>query len=165
MRDLAATEHHGHLYLVFLLKKPPSVARLRFEVMIIDARTELHFLQLDDVLLLLRDAGLLGHLELVLAVVHDADDRRACSRRHFDKIEPCFLGHTHRDIHFEYAELRSIRADDADRADANLPIDSHPLCGVLNRRCSPEGKKQKTRTPETGIRAQRAAPWARPLTL
>src|SRR4051812_2601684 len=134
MRDLATTEHHGHLDLVLLFQEPPGVARLGLEIVIVDARTELHFLELDHVLLLLRDACLLGHLELVLAVVHDADDGRPRGRGDFDKIEPCFFGHSHRDIDFEDAELRSVRADDANWADANLPIDPHPLGGVLNRR-------------------------------
>ena len=108
---------------------------LRLEVMLTDTGPELHFLQFDHVLLLLGLTRLLGHLELVLAVVHDADDGRPRGRGDFDKIEPCFFGHSHRDIDFEDAELRSVRADDADWADANLPIDSHPLGGVLNRLC------------------------------
>src|SRR5689334_16525160 len=64
MRDLPTAEHHRHLDLVLLLEEAPSVARLRVEVVVVDAGAELHFLQLDDVLLFLGDSSLLRHLEL-----------------------------------------------------------------------------------------------------
>src|SRR5947199_325210 len=57
--DLPAAEHHRHLDFVLLLEESARVARLRLEVVIIDARSELHFLELDDVLLFLGDASLL----------------------------------------------------------------------------------------------------------
>ena len=79
----------------------------------------LHFLELDDVLLLLREPRLLGHLELVLPVVHDADHGRTSGRGDFDEIQPCFLRHAQRRVHLENPELRAVGADHADRADAD----------------------------------------------
>ena len=67
------------------------MAGLEVEVVIVDAGPVLHFLQLDDVLLLLRRPRRLGLLELELPVVHDLDHGRARRRRHFHEIEPAFL--------------------------------------------------------------------------
>src|SRR4051812_25894584 len=47
MRDLTAAEHHRDLHLVLLFEKPPRVPRLGVEVVIVDAGTVLHFLELD----------------------------------------------------------------------------------------------------------------------
>ena len=92
--DLPAAKHHRHLDLVLLLEESPGVPRLRVEVMIVDPRPELHFLELDDVLFLLGDASLLRHLELILAVVHDPDHRRSRGRCHFDQIEALLFRHS-----------------------------------------------------------------------
>src|SRR5207344_17424 len=67
------------------------------------------------VLLLLGLPRLLGHLELVLPVVHDADDRRTRGGCHFDEIESCFVRHAERRVHRHDAELDTAlrRADEA----------------------------------------------------
>ena len=54
VRDLTAAEHHRHLHLVAFFQESPRVPGLRVEVVIVDARTVLHFLEVNDVLLLLR---------------------------------------------------------------------------------------------------------------
>src|SRR3954469_11898762 len=62
--DLPPAEHHRHLHLVPVSEKFPRVAGLEVEVVVVDAGTVLHFLELDDVLLLLGRAGRLGLFEL-----------------------------------------------------------------------------------------------------
>src|SRR5690242_20588134 len=122
MRDLPTTEHHRHLDLVLLLEESAGMPGLRIEVMVVDAGTELHFLQLDDVLLLLGDSSLFRHLELVLAVVHDADHRRARGCGNFDEIEALLFGHAERRIDLENAKLRTVCPDDANGTDADHAV-------------------------------------------
>ena len=53
--------------------------------------------------------------------------------------------HSHRDIHFKDAKLRTVGTDHADRTNANLTVDPHTLRCVLNTE-SPRRGKTKTRT-------------------
>src|SRR5688500_8759986 len=62
VRDLTPAEHQRDLDLVFLLQEPPRMPRFRREIMLVDAGAVLHFLELYDVLLLLRDPRLFGLL-------------------------------------------------------------------------------------------------------
>src|SRR5688572_5852615 len=55
VRDLPPAEHQRHLHLVAFLEKPAGVTRLRVEVVIVDARSVLHLLEVNHMLLLLRD--------------------------------------------------------------------------------------------------------------
>ena len=55
--------------------------------MLVDVRTELDFLDLDDLLLLARLIGPLLRLVLVLAIVEDLADRRISIRLDLDKVE------------------------------------------------------------------------------
>jgi hypothetical protein len=96
------------------------------------------------VLLFLGLASLLGHLELVLAVVHDADHRRTSRWSYFDKIETEFFRLPERRIHVHYAELRTVGTDDADRTDADLAVDPHALGGVLDAVILVVKKKKRT---------------------
>src|SRR5258706_2748760 len=70
--DLSAPEHQRHLYLVSVLQELPRVTGLRHEVVLFDSRPVLHFLQVNDVLLLFGLARHLRLLELEFPVVHDA---------------------------------------------------------------------------------------------
>src|SRR5688500_8505169 len=148
VRDLPPAEHQRHLHLVAFLEEPPGVTRLRVEVVIIDARSVLHLFQVNDVLLLLRDARHLRLLELELAVVHDADHRRARGRCYFDEIETLFLRCRESSLDVQDAHLTSVGCDDAQRADADLPVDANSLCRILNSR-TPRRGKTKTRTPKS----------------
>src|SRR6478672_4286838 len=67
--DLPPAEHHRHLHLVAVSEELPRMAGLELEVVIVDPGPVLHFLELDDVLLLLRRPRRLGLLELELPVV------------------------------------------------------------------------------------------------
>jgi hypothetical protein len=140
--DLTAAEHHGDLHFVLLFEKPARVPRLRVEIVIVDPGAVLHFLELDHVLLFLRDPRLLRHLELVLAVVHDADDGRTGSCGNFDQVQSLFFGHPKRRVNLENSELRAVGANHANWGDADLSIDPHALCGVLNTEILEEGKQK-----------------------
>src|SRR6185503_5291050 len=162
VRDLPPPEHHGDLDLVLLFEKAPRVPRLRVEVVVVDPRAVLDLLELDHVLLFLGHARLLGHFELVLAVVHDADHGWSRGGRDFDQIQSLILRHAEGGIHFEDAELRPIGADHTDRADANLAVDANPLGGVLNRPRFLEGRKQKRgsqRNPRDGRPGRTTGGW------
>ena len=60
---------------------------LELVVVLVDFRPELDFLDLDDLLVLLRFARALLLLALVLAEIHDAADRRNGGRRDLDQVE------------------------------------------------------------------------------
>src|SRR5882724_7570992 len=97
--DLPAAVHHGHFHLVAVAEELPRVAGLEVEIVVVDPRPVLHFLELDDVLLLLGRPGRLGFLELELPVVHDLDHGRARHRRYFHEIQPTVLGRRHCFVH------------------------------------------------------------------
>jgi hypothetical protein len=98
------------------------------------------------VLLFLGGPRLLGLLELELAVVHDADHRRARSRCYFDEVEAVRIGLRERRLEIHDPELRAIGPDDAHWADADLTVDPHAFGGVLNVPV-PLLSEQKMRTP------------------
>lgn len=137
MCDLTTAEHQGDFDLVALFQKTPGVARFRFKIVVINSRTVLHFLEMDDVLFFLGLPRLLGLLELELAEVHDPDDWRPCSCCNFDEIQPLLDSLGQRYVYFHDAKLTAVSADDADWADPDLPV--YPwrtLRGILNRPCS-----------------------------
>src|SRR5690606_15747099 len=106
--DLPPAEHQRHLDLVFFLEEAARVARFRLEVVILDPRTILHLLEMDHVLLLLRQAGLLGLLELELSEVHDPDDRRTRRWRDLDQVQTSLFRQREGLVHLHDAELAPV---------------------------------------------------------
>jgi len=92
MGDLAAAEHDRHARLVALGEELADGLGLEGVVVLLGLGPELHFLELDDRLLLLRLVRLLLGLVLELAVVHDLADRRLRHRRDLDQVEAELLG-------------------------------------------------------------------------
>src|SRR5262245_52349613 len=87
MNHLPPAEPDRDLGLVPVLDKTPDVSRLELTVVLVRLRAHLHFLDLDDRLLLtgvLRAAAL---LVLELPEVHDPADRRRRLWRHLHQIE------------------------------------------------------------------------------
>jgi hypothetical protein len=76
-----------------VLEKADDVVFLEVEVVLVDARAELHLLDDDDLLLLLGLALLLLFLEEELAVVHDLADGRVRRRRDLDQVEVFLASH------------------------------------------------------------------------
>ena len=131
MRHLPAAVHHRHLHFVAIGQELAGVTRLEVEVVIVDARTILHFLQVNHVLLFLGGARSLGLLELELPVVHDLDDRRPGERRDFHEIQAPFMRSGQGFIDRQYAQLVAVVRDHAHRTDANLPIDAGARCFAI----------------------------------
>ena len=127
VRRLPTPEHHRHLHLVALFEEPPRVPHLELEVVRLDPRTQLHFLHLDLVLLLARLPRLARLLVLELAVVHDPDDRRPRRRRDLHQIQTFRFRPRQRLLDRHDSQLLAFRANDSDRADPDLPVDSYSL--------------------------------------
>ena len=127
VRHLASPEHHGELDLVPLFEEPAGVAHLEVEVVLLDPRAHLHFLQLHVVLLLARLARLTLLLVLELAVVHDAADRRPGKRRDLHEVQPLLFRDLHRPFDRQNSDLLAVRRDHADGADPDLPVHTHLL--------------------------------------
>src|SRR5688500_4559106 len=132
MRDLPPAEHQRDLHLVFLLEESPGVTRLRVEVVVVDARPVLHFLELNDMLLFLRDPRLLGLLELELSEVHDPDHRRPRRGGNLHQVESVFFGQRHGLVDFHDSELCTVVTDHAYGTDADLFVDANAFGCVLN---------------------------------
>ena len=124
MRNLPASEHHGQLDLVPLLKKAPRVAELEFIVVVLDPGPELHFLDLGRVLLAPGLPGGARRLVLVLPVVHHANHGRPRVGGHFDQIKSLLGGPGARLVQRNYSDLSSTFGDQSNRADSNLLV--HP---------------------------------------
>src|SRR5665213_1868035 len=153
MRDLTAAEHHCHLHLVAFLQESPRVPRLRVEVVIVDARSVLHLFQVNDMLLLFRDARHLGLLELELAVVHDPDDGRPRERCDLHQVQPLCFCLRKRRVQLENSQLAAVGRNYAQWANANLAVHADALGAILNGRCLRQGhKKIADTTPESATR-------------
>src|SRR6266850_2139520 len=88
---IAAAEDHGGLHLLPLGEESDDVVALEFVVVLVGLGAELHLLDLDDFLLLLRLLGLLVELVAVLAVVQDAADGWYGVGRNLHQIQPALL--------------------------------------------------------------------------
>lgn len=86
MDDFASSEEHGSFYFVALLQKTGCMILLECVVMLIRVRAELHFLNSDVLLMLLRLVLLLVLLVEILSEVHNPANRRVRSWSDFDEI-------------------------------------------------------------------------------
>src|SRR5713101_4276679 len=123
VRHLAAPEHHGDLGLVPVGQEPLHLAHLRLQIVLIGPRSQLDFLEMRTLLMLLGGMGFLAQLILVLAEVHDLADRRLRHGRHFDKIVSHLLRFLERINRRHDAKLLALRTDDAYRRYSDLSID------------------------------------------
>ena len=127
MGDLSTTEHDGHFNLVALLKKPQGVSDFDLKVVILSLGSHLDFFDIDTRRLLLGLCGTLARLVLVLAVIHDAADRRVRVGRNLHEIEPSLfrckqsLADAHNTKHFPCVD------DDTDFLGSNGAIDARFL--------------------------------------
>ena len=112
MRHLAAAEANGDLDLVAFLKEPQHVAQLDLVVAHVGDGAELHFLDLDLLLLLLGGLRLLLGFELELAVIHDAADRRIAVGLDLDQVHARFLRQCQRFVTGQDTELFRFGTDD-----------------------------------------------------
>src|SRR3954471_10903030 len=150
MRHLPATEHHGHLDLVAVAEELPRMAGLEIKVMVVDARTVLHFLELNDVLLLLGGAGRLGFLELVFPVVHDLDDGRPGSGSYLHEIQSAFLGGREGLFDRQDPELLTGGGNHAHRADPDHAVHAGSFFAIVRGQFVPPTQKRKAPGDEPG---------------
>ncbi len=92
-------------------RKPPQVAHLHRVIAIFGRGAELQFLDLDLFGLALGRMRLFLLLELELAEVHDAADRRICGWLNLNQIQTEFLRHIQRLVARQYSCLLAVGAD------------------------------------------------------
>ena len=119
----ATTEDDGDLDLVVVLEEFERLVGLGLDVVVARLGTDTNLLQL-----LLTDLGALlvfvRILETHLAVIEDTADGGSLLGGHLYEVEIGLLGLFEGQGGHHHAQLFPIRADQADRADANLLIDS-----------------------------------------
>src|SRR5438477_5721618 len=124
VRHLAAAEADRGLDLVAVLQEADDVVLLEIEVMLVDAGAELHLLDDDHLLLLLRLAGLLLLLEDELSVVHDLAHRRVRRRGDLHEVEVFLSRHLLGLCDRHDADLPSLVVDQTDFGGANELVDA-----------------------------------------
>src|SRR5258708_2432420 len=113
VRHFPAAEADDGLYLVAMLQEAQHVVLLELEVVLVDAGSELHLLDDDHLLLLLRLALFLLLLEDELPVIHDLADGRFRGRRDLHEVEVFFPGHFLGLLNRHDADLRALGVNEA----------------------------------------------------
>src|SRR3954462_1790803 len=129
VRHLAAAKAQRHFHLVPFAEEALHRLHLHVVVVIVDGRAHLHFLELDDLLLLARLGLLLLLLVFELAVVHQLDDRRICFGGNLDKIESALLRDGAGFVYAEGAEFVPVVSDKKNGAGADVFIDAGAVLG------------------------------------
>src|SRR5713226_3819974 len=120
---LPAPEHDRHLYLLSCFEELLQTLELRLEIVLGDLGSQLHLLQLDDVLLAALVLLALDRLELVASVVDQAADRRARLRRHLDKVESLLACDAQSGVQGEHSQLVVLVIDQTHFRAADLIVD------------------------------------------
>ena len=124
MAHLPAAEANGRLHLIAVLQEADDVVLLEVEVVLVDARPELHFFDDDDFLLLLGLALFLLLLKHIFPVVHDLADRRVRRRRDLYEIEVLFSCQILRLLDGNDSDLLAVLVDQADLGGADHVVNS-----------------------------------------
>ena len=93
------------------------------EVMRINRGSQLHFLDLVGVLMLLRSLVLLGLLVTEFPVIHDAANRRLGRRGNLDKVNPVCPSQTDRLSQTHHSQLTSIIGHNSNLSGTDSPVD------------------------------------------
>src|SRR3954469_11476462 len=96
VRQFAPAEPHGDFDLVAFLDELVHAAHLDCVVMVVDARTQLDFLDLYNLLLFAGLVLLFLFFVLELSEIEDLADRRISVGRDFNKVQAGIGGHVHR---------------------------------------------------------------------
>src|SRR5919108_994859 len=123
MGDLSASKVHRHFDPLAPLDKATNVSYFENDIMRVGTRAHLHFLDIDDSVLLCA-MGLLLLFVAKLAVIHHATDRRLSIWRDLDQIEFLRFYHLQGFVQRQDAQLLALRTDHPNLAGANLMIDS-----------------------------------------
>src|SRR5215213_1615386 len=123
VRHLATAKPDRGFHFVALLEPRARMLHAILVVVIVCSRPELHFLDRDRYLLLLRLVCLLLRFVLVLSEIDDAAYRRIGVRSDLDEIKPLFPGGAHGIAHIHHAELFSVLTNHAHRRHTNSFVD------------------------------------------
>src|SRR5690606_3273057 len=118
----AAAEADVDLDLVAFLQEAAHLAQLDLVVALVGHRTELDFLDLDLLRLLLGFVRALLRFEPELAEVHDLADRRIGVGLDLDQVQGLFFGHGNGFVARKHADHFAIRADHAHARYADVLI-------------------------------------------
>lgn len=127
MRHLTTAKADRDLCFIAFLQKPSQVAHLYLVITLFRTRPELHFLDLDLLLLLTGDGRLLALLELELAVVHHTAHRRLRRRYDFDQIQISLGRYRQSLFDRDNAAVFAFGVDQPDLPDRNLVIQAYVL--------------------------------------
>src|SRR5437868_14889162 len=122
MRHFTAAEEDSGLYFVTLFEKAQHVVLLELVVVLVDIDAELHFLDGDDLLVLLRRALLLLLFIQELAVILNTADRRICRSRDLHQIKPTLAGNFEGFKGLHHTKLSTVFVYHTDFAGANTLI-------------------------------------------
>src|ERR1700694_2243085 len=120
---LAAPEHDRHLNFLSCFEELLQTLELRLEIVLGDLRSQLHLLQLGDVLLAALVFLLLDRLELVASIVDQTADRRARLRRHLDEVESLLACDAQSGVQGEHSQLVVLVIDQPHFRAADLIVD------------------------------------------
>src|SRR3954467_1229615 len=127
MRHFTAAEEDRRLDLVAVREEALDVLLLELVVVLVDLRAELDFLDLDDLLVLLRRPRALLLLVLIAPEVHDAAEGRDRGRRDLDEVEPFPPRDGHRVRRWHDPELCAVLVDDANFTDPDAFVDPRAI--------------------------------------
>ena len=123
VRHFAAAKFQRDLHLHVLAQKIDRVRQLDAQVVRVNARAQLDFLDDGGVLVLLGFLFLLGHFVAEFAEIHQPADRRHGGRGDFDQIHAMLARQIDRVGERQDAELVAVHSDDADFAGADFAVD------------------------------------------
>lgn len=123
VRHFAAAKFQGDLHLHVFAQKINCVRQLDAEVVRINARAQLHFLDDGSVVVFLGFLFLLGDLVTVFSEIHQAADGRHGCGGDFDEVNAVLAREVQRVGELDDAELLAVHCDDPDFAGADFAVD------------------------------------------
>src|SRR5215204_1213519 len=125
VRHLATAKPDGRFDFVAILEPPARVLHAILVVVIVSSRPELHFLDRDRYLLLLRLVCLLLRFVLIFSKIDDPANWRIGVRSDLNQVQPFLPGGAHGIAHVHHAQLLSFLANHAHLRHANSVIDAN----------------------------------------
>ena len=116
------------------------------EVVRVNIRTELHFLDLVGMLMFARFLFLLGLFVAILAKIHQTTDGRRGVGRDFHQVHPLVSRQSDGFAQGQNPQLLLVRVDDAHLAGADFPVDTRKR----RRRRKGTGRERATQEALTG---------------
>src|SRR5579872_703475 len=131
--DLASAELHDGLDFVAIAQEPQHIVLLELVIVLVGVGPKFHFFDDDVLLVLARLPGLLLHLILVFAEVHDSANRRLRSGGNLDEIEAFLTGDRQGFLRGQDAQLLAVFVDHANFTGADALVGAGPGLGDASR--------------------------------